>query len=73
MTISSKAQTLMAFESAFVEAAERAGRLAAEKAAALGLAVPYSDGVNLVEALPDGSTRVVKPLDPVKAPETHAA
>jgi len=66
MNCSSHAKVLLIFEDAFVEAAERGARLAAKKASGLGLAVPYSDGTNLVEALPDGSVRIVKPLDPVR-------
>jgi hypothetical protein len=50
----------------FIEAGERGARLAAEKAADLGLTVSYSDGANLVEVLPDGTIRTVKPLDPVR-------
>lgn len=66
MNCSSHARVLLAFEKAFVEAGERGAHLAAEKAADLGLAVPYSDGFNLVEVLPDGTVRTVKPLDPVR-------
>lgn len=65
MNCSSHAKVLLAFEKAFVEAGERGARLAAENAAKLGLAVPYSDGTSLVEVLPDGSVRNVKPLDPM--------
>ena len=66
MTCSSHVKTLLVFEDAFIEAGERAGRLAAERASALGLTVPYSDGVNLVEVQADGSVRVAKPLEPVR-------
>lgn len=66
MICSSHARVLLAFEKAFVEAGERGARLAAEKAADLGLTVPYSDGINLVEVRPDGTAHVVKPLDPVR-------
>nr|WP_199044334.1 hypothetical protein [Dyella sp. ASV24] len=66
MICSSHARVLLAFEKAFVEAGERGARLAAAKAADLGLTVPYSDGANLVEVLPDGTARTVKPLDPVR-------
>jgi hypothetical protein len=64
MSCSSHAKVLLSFEDAFIEAGERGGRLAAERATSLGLVIPYSDGSNLVEALPDGSIRIVKPLDP---------
>lgn len=66
MSCSTHATVLLAFEKAFIEAGERGARLAAEKAAKLGLAVTYSDGINLIEMLPDGSFRTVKPLDPVR-------
>ena len=65
MNCSSHVKVLLAFERAFIEAGERGAHLAAERAAKLGLAVPYSDGVNLLEALPDGTISIVKPLDPV--------
>lgn len=66
MNCSSHVRVLLAFEKAFVEAGERGALLAAERAADLGLTVPYSDGMNLVEVLPDGTARTVKPLDAVR-------
>lgn len=66
MNCSSHVKVLLAFEEAFIEAGERGARLAAEKAADLGLTVPYSNGINLVEVLPDGSAHIAKPLDPVR-------
>lgn len=62
MNCSSHAKVLLAFEEAFIEAGERGARLAAEKASGLGLTATYSDGINLLEVLPDGSCRTVKPL-----------
>lgn len=66
MNCSSRAKVLLTFERAFIEAGERGALLAAEKATKLGLTVPYSDGINLLEMRPDGSVRTVKPLDPVR-------
>lgn len=63
MSLPSHATVLLTFEEAFREAGERGARLAAQRAAELGLAVPYSDGKNLVELLPDGTIRAVKPLE----------
>lgn len=65
MSQSNKVDFLSAHTPAIVSAGERAAAEAVRRAKANDLAIHYIEDGYLIEEAPDGSRKVLKPIDPV--------
>lgn len=65
MNHSNNIDFLLAHTSAIVAACERAAAEAVRQAKANGLNIHYIEDGFLIEEAPDGSRKVLKPIDPV--------
>ncbi|WP_266168024.1 hypothetical protein [Dyella subtropica] len=65
MTQSKNVDSLLAHTPAIVAAGERAAAEAVRRAKANGLNIHYIEDGYLIEEAPNGSRKVLKPIDPV--------